>query len=410
MGSHLTFGLVIGLATYNVTWGQTGWVMLNSGTTEQLHALHFVNEDTGYVSSSTQVRKTTDGGLNWVPISVPTPRINDIQFLDASTGYVLDNAFIHKTTDGGASWTSYVLAGTCGIRMHFVNLLIGFVGACSAGVYRTTNGGVSWQNAPIPFVAGRFEFGAIRFTTETTGFAVLNFENEPNPSNAMIYRTQSRGKEWSHVHASPGSLRSLSFPASDTGYAAGYNKVVRTTDGGGHWNVIAVNANVNDVYFTSTRVGYIAGWQGRILRTTDGGGSWELQTTPAMLDLHAIFFVNDSVRYAAGSGGIILKTRTGGTTAVLERDGIPHSVVLHQNYPNPFNPSTTIRFEVSRSGFVSLKVYNLLGQEVATLVDGIQDSGFKAVEFDGSNLPSGVYFYQLKAGHFVQTKKMLLIR
>jgi len=90
--------------------------------------------------------------------------------------------------------------------------------------------------------------------------------------------------------------------------------------------------------------------------------------------------------------------------------GIPSEFDLKQNYPNPFNPTTNLEFGISELGFVSLKVYDLLGKEVRTLVNEIKPPGIYNVEFDGSNLASGIYFYKIEAGSFIQTKRMLLLK
>ncbi len=95
---------------------------------------------------------------------------------------------------------------------------------------------------------------------------------------------------------------------------------------------------------------------------------------------------------------------------VSDRDRLPVATALHQNYPNPFNPSTTISFILQRGGHVSLTVYSITGQEVARPVDGVKPSGSYHIQFDGSQLPSGVYFYRLRTNGFIDTKKMLLIR
>jgi len=99
------------------------------------------------------------------------------------------------------------------------------------------------------------------------------------------------------------------------------------------------------------------------------------------------------------------------TVGVNREKGIPiSSFQLFQNYPNPFNPSTQISYRVTSTGRVSLKVFDMLGRGVATLVNEVKSVGAYTATFDASNLPSGVYFYQLKAGNFLQTKKMLLIK
>ena len=83
---------------------------------------------------------------------------------------------------------------------------------------------------------------------------------------------------------------------------------------------------------------------------------------------------------------------------------------LYQNYPNPFNPSTTITWQMPESGNVTLKIYDVLGREITTLINEELTVGKHETVFDASQLSSGIYFYQLKAGSFVQTKKMILIK
>ena len=97
-------------------------------------------------------------------------------------------------------------------------------------------------------------------------------------------------------------------------------------------------------------------------------------------------------------------------TGVKTVESTPTDYRLGQNYPNPFNPTTTIRFGLPERSTVTIKVFNLLGGEVATVVDGIFDAGERAVEFDAANLASGVYVYRLQAGTFTQTRKMVVLR
>jgi hypothetical protein len=97
-------------------------------------------------------------------------------------------------------------------------------------------------------------------------------------------------------------------------------------------------------------------------------------------------------------------------TAVEENWSVAMTYELSQNYPNPFNPSTTIQFTIPTQNVVTLKIFNILGQEVMTILNEKMDAGKHIVKFDASKLTSGVYLYQVSAGKFVETKKMILLK
>jgi hypothetical protein len=105
-----------------------------------------------------------------------------------------------------------------------------------------------------------------------------------------------------------------------------------------------------------------------------------------------------------------LRITVANPTGVRDEAAPPHEYVLSDNYPNPFNPTTTIRFALPRGSFVTLKVFNLLGMELATLVENELGAGTYTARWDAGSYPSGLYFYRLKAGPFVATKKFLLLR
>jgi hypothetical protein len=175
----------------------------------------------------------------------------------------------------------------------------------------------------------------------------------------------------------------------------------------------------------SADVIFVCGTDGMIFRSTDGGDVWTAASIPTRQTLHAISFYDENRGIAVGDSGLILYTSNGKPTSVDDRVGeVPRGFVLNQNYPNPFNPTTTIGYTVgvvsrqssvvsgqwSVASWVRLAVYDLLGREVAVLVDGQKEPGSYEVRFDGSNLVSGVYLYRMQAGAFVQARKFLLVR
>jgi len=185
--------------------------------------------------------------------------------------------------------------------------------------------------------------------------------------------------------------------------------------------------------FVSQEIGFVVGGSGTILKTTDGGQNWEFMNSTTSQSLTSVQMQNESIGVVVGHG-IILKTTDGGsswiqkqviTDLAQDKSNDITSFILVQNYPNPFNPNTTIKYQIPEISFVTLKIYDVLGKEIATLVSDEKPTGSYEVEFNGTGLPSGLYFYQLRvypaeggAGDpstglgqsFVETKKMVLLK
>jgi len=125
--------------------------------------------------------------------------------------------------------------------------------------------------------------------------------------------------------------------------------------------------------------------------------------------LYSVSFTDANNGTAVGVG-TILRTINGGVKVINISTEIPSKYLLKQNYPNPFNPSTKIRFDIPKSSYIKLMVYDILGREIKTLVNENLNAGRYVIKWDGSNYSSGVYFYRFVTGDFVDVKKMLLVK
>ena len=140
------------------------------------------------------------------------------------------------------------------------------------------------------------------------------------------------------------------------------------------------------------------------------GGFWDLGCPPSFISY------TQGVGYMGGdeddglTGYIINGVKFGTITSFKDNEKENLRFVLNQNYPNPFNPNTTIKYSIPKAGIVSLKVFDVLGKEVAELVNETKSAGSYSVNFNAVNLPSGVYFYCLRAGSFSETRKLLLLK
>jgi hypothetical protein len=230
-----------------------------------------------------------------------------------------------------------------------------------------------------------------------------------------IFRSTDNGESWTPVHIGSGYIvRSLAINASGHIFA-GTNEggILRSTDDGGSWT--AINAGLTNSDFRALAInasGHIfAGTQRGVLGSTDGGDNWaEVNTGLNNRNVWALAIQSTGHIFAGTFGSGVFRS-----LEPTSPGDIPTSFLLAQNYPNPvgrgpLNFSTTFEFDLPRFGHVTLKVYNLLGQEVAVLVAGNLFAGKHRLQWNVAGVAGGIYFYRLQTGDFVEVKKLVVAK
>lgn len=384
------------------------WFKLNSGTDENLYSISFINADNGWASGNDIVLRTTNGGETWQQITLAGTN-NSIFFIDNNTGWVCNSdGKILKTTDGGNNWViNYSLENLELTSISFLDENIGIVSGYNRTILVTSDGGENWTSSLIQ----SYDHLLKSYIYSADLMFVIG-------GNGLVYKSTDSGENWDSLNVEmPNALFGISFISPLTGFVFGCcGAYFKTTDGGNTWenhDYITTGDILYSSDFVDVNNGWAVGELGWLLKTTDGGDSWFENGPETSEELRSVFFVNDEVGFVVGSNGTILKTvNAGGSSTNISEDekSNPVTFYLSQNYPNPFNPKTVIGFKLPVSGNVFLKVYNLLGKEVATLVNEYKAAGIYEINFDASTLSSGIYFYKLVSGSFAETKKMILLR
>jgi len=284
-------------------------------------------------------------------------------------------------------------------------------------VLLTTDGGNTWKLSPNRPSANNIHQAV------HNSFQVSMPNIYWGTSLNSIYSSTDGGLTYNE-YETPGAgiyIGSLYINSSGIGLAAATG-MSRSTDGGITFQPHSVPGwgNINGIESSGNNFWYTRGE--KIFRSTDDGINWtDEYTTPATLTLNHMDFPDSlngcQMGWAVGYGGTIHKMTSSGVTSMENQNEMPAVYELSQNYPNPYNPSTRIEFTIpsvethrDASLLVTLKVYDVLGNEVAILVNEYKSAGKYKVSFDASNLVSGLYFYKLTSNGFSETKKMILLR
>ncbi len=367
------------------------------------------------------VIRTTNGGTNWVsvgaaPISATLPLYN-IFGIDSITALVTGSTasatFVYRTSNGGANWVQVFTQANGFIDAILMgNAVAGFMVGDPVGgrwsLWGTINGGLTWDSANFRLPQAGSEAGWNN-----------SFYYQPSvgvwfgTSNTRVY-TSTNLIVWNTEVTTAEVNSSAIWFNSTTNGMTGDTAVLFTSNSGTTWSPVSSRLPGSGSILGIT--GLATNWwvvraASIIYYTANNGAAWTPQyTAPAGNYNHITGSrIGAPVFYGVRSNGGISKA-TGFVGVNPVSNVIPKEYILKQNYPNPFNPSTKINFSIPKESNERLAVFDELGREVSVVVNDKLTAGSYEVNFDASNLATGVYYYKLTAGGFVQTNKMVLVK
>ena len=453
----------------SVSFGQ--W-MSSLGSAGQIWAIA-VNQSSSQIiyagSNTTGIWKTNDGGFNWsqsnsglTNLTVQAIAISrsDPNVLFAGTSQTGTGAGIYKSTDAGANWiqvNSGIVETSLGIQsiaidhtnpnVAYVAVFDGLVDS-PQGLYKTTNGGTNWNiaNSGIGTIKN-FLTIAINPMNTNVVYCGSSFGVTSQMGPSKIYKSIDAGSTWNDISTGLPSLttdvkpvRCISISTLDTAVLlAGLflntdslGGMFVSTNGGQQWirrhNGIPnlVNTLIRSCLIRpGSSTEFYAGLGNAtnsgigVYRSTNAGVSWIEFNSGVMnntISVRALNYSSLTGRILAGAAHPTVTTGQGlfyyefPSGIGNQNSSLPEAFKLNQNYPNPFNPVTTLSYSIPSVQHTMLKVYDVNGKLVSTLVNEIQSAGEYKITFNGNGLSSGVYFYELVSGNFTDTKTMMIIK
>jgi photosystem II stability/assembly factor-like uncharacterized protein len=420
------------------TYPTPGWADQVSNTENYLESVDAVNPSVAWVAGdNATLLRTVDGGATWTPVNgnLTSEDFFNISAVDAqmavTTTSTASGTYLFRTTNGGASWdTVYYQDGGFLDAIHMYDANDGIAVGDPVGgkwtVLKTTDGGATRARiATEPDQVGG-EWGAVNGLS-TIGKTHIWFSQ--GTATNRNYRSTDGGLTWasSTVPWSSGFSPAIHFNDEMYGVAARSNgtAAARSTDGGATWTAITIPSSGSIYGVWGSGLDFYITRGEKVYRSTDRGVTWELTYNGGislLTHMNMVTLGAGTVGWAIGSSGGITSyngTLTGVEDHVVQQ--LPVSYDLLQNYPNPFNPATTISYALPEAAFVTLRIFNVLGQEVAQLVSEVQSAGVQTLRWEGRTnaglqVASGVYFYRLEAkpvnggSAFTSIKKMLLLK
>jgi hypothetical protein len=384
-----------------------GWIQTNGpeGGTVSAFTAGVGTYDLLAGTSGGGVSLSTDGGTSWSVLNdgLTNTYVQALARLDRAL-FAGTAGGVFRSTNNGVTW----IAANTGLTDTSVHALAvsgsNLFAGTSGGVFLSTNNGASWT------AVGTGLTKSYVFTLAVSGSNLF-----AGTSDAGVFLSANGGSSWTEVNTGLTNVHDVNALAvSGTNLFAGTDGgVFRSTDNGANWS--AANTGLaNSLVFALCVSGskLFAGTSAGVFCSTNNATSWTAGNTGLTNSFVCCLACNAYDLFAGTPSGVWRRPLSEMITSVGELfTDLPTGFILRQNYPNPFNPTTVIEFGVAKKGYTTLKLYNVLGQEVATLYEGSAEAGeINTIRFNASGLGSGVYFYRLISESFVNTKKLILLR
>jgi hypothetical protein len=402
----ITFLIIYNL-TFNINNCISQWMQMSNGLAvdKKINALISYGSSI-YSGTINGIYKSTDNGESWNLSLLST---SDIYCFASVGGYLFagrNAAGVCRTSNDGINWSYSGLTSSNVYSLLTKGSLLfaGSQNAAYGGVYISTDYGGNWNN-----VSSGLQSSPVHSFT-------LSGENifagvQDSPFNG-VYFSVSNGSYWINVtNDLSGFVYSLAVNGTNVFAGTSSNGIYISTNNGGNWTQTGLTGKAIYCILTGGN-NVFAGTSSGVYLSTDNGSNWIVKNDgfTVIPSVRALLISNNYVFAGTYNQSVWRRPLSDIIGINIISEFVPEKYFLSQNYPNPFNPSTNIRYELPKTGFVKLVVLDALGREIETLVNEKQTAGTYEATFNASQYTSGVYFYRFTTDNFSETKKMLLIK
>lgn len=374
------------------------WFQVSNGlgTNRYIYTLAAGGSNLFAGASTGGVFLSTNNGESWVQTSLTAPVIQSL-LVNGNTVFAGTSiSGVYLSTNNGSSWIQTPL------NNHTINALAVkgntvFAGSDSTGVYKTTNNGASWVAAGLT--------GTTVYSLAEGGGLILAGLN-----NFGVRVSTDEGISWITTVINNTTVFDFAHNGS-TVFAGTFNGgVYKSTNYGLNWVQSAFNEELTGTLSVSGNNVFAGTFASGVFVSTDNGISWTQRNEGLTINNAECSAILNNYIFIGGQHSVFRRPLSELIGIQQISHEAPDSFSLTQNYPNPFNPVTNINFQLSKSAFVRLTVFDMLGKEVEVLVNEELRAGTYNTDWNASNYASGVYFYRLEAGDFSDIRKMVLVK